>query len=197
MQRRVFTRPGHTVRSTLRLCESPLISTAWMISGGIWSVSLLMIGLIGCQMIYISMVIRLWIRLFYPTHGSCCCWWWWWSTIDLGPLPSRHSDRIRLGLTPDALRMASSILQLLVGTCCMHRKVTERETRECYALESTWVPRYEVGPAVIYQDNLSCMELMKQSGPGSEHFHHNIIRHFWICEKVFHHEVKRTCMQTC
>ena len=48
---------------------------------------------------------------------------------------------------------------------------------------------YEVGPAVIYQDNLSCMALIKRSGPGSERSRHMNIRHFWICEKVAHREV--------
>ena len=43
---------------------------------------------------------------------------------------------------------------------------------------------YEVGSAVIYQDNLSCMALMKRGGPGSERSRHIMIRHFWICEKV-------------
>jgi hypothetical protein len=43
---------------------------------------------------------------------------------------------------------------------------------------------YEVGPAVIYQDNLSCMTLMKRGGPGSERSRHISIRHFWLCEQV-------------
>ncbi len=43
---------------------------------------------------------------------------------------------------------------------------------------------YEVGPAVIYQDNLSCMALMKRGGPGSERSRHISIRHFWLCEQV-------------
>ena len=48
---------------------------------------------------------------------------------------------------------------------------------------------YEVGPAVIYQDNLSCMALMKRGGPGSERSRHINIRHFWICERVANQEV--------
>ena len=43
---------------------------------------------------------------------------------------------------------------------------------------------YEVGPAIIYQDNMSCMALMKRGGPGSERSRHINIRHFWLCEKV-------------
>jgi histone deacetylase 1/2 len=43
---------------------------------------------------------------------------------------------------------------------------------------------YETGPAVIYQDNLSCMSLMKRGGPSSERSRHIAIRHFWLSEKV-------------
>ena len=43
---------------------------------------------------------------------------------------------------------------------------------------------YEIGPAVIYQDNLSCMALMKRGGPGSERSRHINIRHFWLAERV-------------
>ena len=48
---------------------------------------------------------------------------------------------------------------------------------------------YEVGPAVIYQDNLSCMALMKRGGPTSERSRHIEIRHFWLKEKVDGKEV--------
>ena len=48
---------------------------------------------------------------------------------------------------------------------------------------------YVVGPAVLYQDNLSCMALMKRGGPGSERSRHIHIRHFWLCEKVADKEV--------
>jgi hypothetical protein len=43
---------------------------------------------------------------------------------------------------------------------------------------------YEVGSAIIYQDNMSCMALMKRGGPGSEGSRHINIRHFWLSEKV-------------
>ena len=48
---------------------------------------------------------------------------------------------------------------------------------------------YEVGPAIIYQDNMSCMALMKRGGPGSERSRHINIRHFWLSEKVADKEV--------
>lgn len=43
---------------------------------------------------------------------------------------------------------------------------------------------YETGPAILYQDNLSCMALMKRGGPGSERSRHINIRHFWVKERV-------------
>lgn len=43
---------------------------------------------------------------------------------------------------------------------------------------------YDTGPAIIYQDNLSCMALMKRGGPGSERSRHIDIRHFWLKERV-------------
>ena len=48
---------------------------------------------------------------------------------------------------------------------------------------------YEIGPAIVYQDNLSCMALMKRGGPGSERSRHINIRHFWLSEKVDQGEV--------
>ena len=48
---------------------------------------------------------------------------------------------------------------------------------------------YSVGPVVIYQDNLSCMALMKRGGPGSERSRHINIRHFWVAERVANGDV--------
>ncbi len=48
---------------------------------------------------------------------------------------------------------------------------------------------YFVGPAVIYQNNLSCMALMKHGGQGFERSRHNNIRHFWVAEKVADEDV--------
>ena len=48
---------------------------------------------------------------------------------------------------------------------------------------------YSVGPVIIYQDNLSCMALMKRGGPGSERSRHINIRHFWVVERVANGEV--------
>lgn len=48
---------------------------------------------------------------------------------------------------------------------------------------------YELGPVVIYQDNLSCMALMRRGGPGSERSRHINIRHFWLAERVKNGEV--------
>jgi hypothetical protein len=43
---------------------------------------------------------------------------------------------------------------------------------------------YDVGPAILYQDNMSTMALMKRGGPGSERSRHINIRHFWVSERV-------------
>jgi Reverse transcriptase (RNA-dependent DNA polymerase) len=48
---------------------------------------------------------------------------------------------------------------------------------------------YDLGPAVVYQDNMSCMALIKRGGPGSERSRHINIRHFWLSEKVTQKEV--------
>ncbi len=48
---------------------------------------------------------------------------------------------------------------------------------------------YDLGPALIYQDNMSCMALIKRGGPGSERSRHINIRHFWLSEKVAQKEV--------
>jgi len=48
---------------------------------------------------------------------------------------------------------------------------------------------YDIGPVVIYQDNTSCMALMKRGDLGSERSRHINIRHFWLCEMVTDGEV--------
>ncbi len=48
---------------------------------------------------------------------------------------------------------------------------------------------YSVGSAIIYQDNLDCMALMKRGGPGSERYRHICIRHFWVSERIATGEV--------
>jgi hypothetical protein len=49
---------------------------------------------------------------------------------------------------------------------------------------------YEMGPVVIYQDNLSCMALMKRGGPCSQRSRHINIRHFWVKDRVDDKEVE-------
>jgi predicted lactoylglutathione lyase len=48
---------------------------------------------------------------------------------------------------------------------------------------------YKSGPVQIFQDNMSCMALIKRGGPGSERSRHINIRHFWLSEKVAQEEV--------
>ena len=49
---------------------------------------------------------------------------------------------------------------------------------------------YDLGPAVVvYQDNMSCMVLIRRGGPGSETSRHINIRHFWQTEKVAQKQV--------
>jgi hypothetical protein len=49
---------------------------------------------------------------------------------------------------------------------------------------------YDVGPAVLYQDNMSTMALIKRGGPASERSRHINIRHFWVAERVEAGEVR-------
>jgi hypothetical protein len=48
---------------------------------------------------------------------------------------------------------------------------------------------YTIGPAVIYQDNMSCIALMKRGSPASERSRHINIRFFWLHEKLTDNEV--------
>ncbi len=43
---------------------------------------------------------------------------------------------------------------------------------------------YSNGPAKFYQDNLSCMALIKRGGLGSKRSRHIGIRPFWVAERV-------------
>jgi hypothetical protein len=48
---------------------------------------------------------------------------------------------------------------------------------------------YNIGPATIYQDNKSCMALIKRGGPGSDRSRHIDIKYFWLAERVTNKEV--------
>ena len=59
-----------------------------------------------------------------------------------------------------------------------------------YASQAIWLRNfiiaqgYDVGPAILHQDNMSCMALIKRGGPASERSRHIDIRYFWVKEKV-------------
>jgi hypothetical protein len=48
---------------------------------------------------------------------------------------------------------------------------------------------YDIGPAILYQDNKSCLALMKRGGPTSSGSRHINIRHFWLVERKEQGEV--------
>ena len=49
---------------------------------------------------------------------------------------------------------------------------------------------YDVAPAILYQDNLSCMALVKKGRPTSERSRHIAIREFWVTDRVERQEVE-------
>ena len=49
---------------------------------------------------------------------------------------------------------------------------------------------YAQQPVTLYQDNLSCMALVKRGGPTSERSRHIPIRYFWVKERVDMGEVR-------
>jgi len=59
-----------------------------------------------------------------------------------------------------------------------------------YASQALWIRNflqaqgYDTGPAVLHQDNMSAMALMKRGGPASEKSRHIAIRHFWVKERA-------------
>jgi hypothetical protein len=55
---------------------------------------------------------------------------------------------------------------------------------------------YDTGPAVLYQDNPSCIALMKRGGPAFERSRHIEICHFWLHEREETGEVKIVYMPT-
>ena len=48
---------------------------------------------------------------------------------------------------------------------------------------------YDLAPAVIYQDNMSCMALIKKGRPTSERSRHIDIREFWLADRVAQKQV--------
>jgi hypothetical protein len=49
---------------------------------------------------------------------------------------------------------------------------------------------HDVGPVIMYQDNMSCMALIDKGKPSSERTRHMGIRYFWITDKVREGEIK-------
>jgi hypothetical protein len=49
---------------------------------------------------------------------------------------------------------------------------------------------YDMGPAILYQDNLSCMSLIDRGAPGAQGSRHIDIRYFWLNERVAANEVE-------
>ena len=43
---------------------------------------------------------------------------------------------------------------------------------------------YNLGPVIIYQDNMSCMALVERGRSGAERTRHINIRYFWVKERV-------------
>jgi hypothetical protein len=43
---------------------------------------------------------------------------------------------------------------------------------------------HDIGPVILYQDNMSCMALVEKGRSSSERTRHISIRHFWVKERV-------------
>ena len=67
--------------------------------------------------------------------------------------------------------------------------VTDSAAQAIYMRNFVMAQGYEVGPCVIYQDNMSCMALIKRGRPGSERSRHINIRHFWVTDRVEDKEI--------
>ena len=67
--------------------------------------------------------------------------------------------------------------------------VTDSAAQAIFVRNFVIAQGYDVGPCVIYQDNMSCMALIKRGSPGSERSRHINIRHFWVSDRVADKEV--------
>jgi hypothetical protein len=67
--------------------------------------------------------------------------------------------------------------------------VTDSAAQAIFVRNFVMAQGYEVGLCVIYQDNMSCMALIKRGSPGSERSRHINIRHFWVSDRVADKEV--------
>jgi hypothetical protein len=61
---------------------------------------------------------------------------------------------------------------------------SDHATQALHVRNFTIAQGYDLGPVVLYQDNLSCMALLKRGGPTSERSRHINIRHFWLTERI-------------
>ena len=55
---------------------------------------------------------------------------------------------------------------------------------------------YDQGPAEIFQDNISCMNLLSRGKSNSERTRHMSIRYFWLAEQLKSKEIKLTHLRT-
>jgi hypothetical protein len=67
--------------------------------------------------------------------------------------------------------------------------VTDSAAQAIFMRNFVLAQGYDVGPCIIYQDNMSCMALIKRGRPGSERSRHINIRHFWVSDRVEDKEV--------
>jgi len=55
---------------------------------------------------------------------------------------------------------------------------------------------YDQGPAEVFQDNISCMNLLNRGKSNSERTRHMSIRYFWLAEQLKSKEIKLTHLRT-
>jgi hypothetical protein len=68
--------------------------------------------------------------------------------------------------------------------------LSDTASQAIYLRNSIDAQGYDVGPAIIYQDNMGCMALIKRGAATSKRSRHISIRHFWLHERVNAGEVQ-------
>ena len=100
-----------------------------------------------------------------------------------------HAGPVYASSTRQSLVTKSSTESELVG-------LSDKTSQVIHVRNFVNAQGYDTGPAVIYQDNLSCLALMKRGTPGTIRTRHINIRHFWVKEKVDNKEVMLEYLNT-
>ena len=91
---------------------------------------------------------------------------------------------VSLGLGPIYVKSAKQKIVTKSSTEAELVGLSDTASQAMYIRNFIEAQGYTTGPVTMYQDNMSCLALVKRGGPCSERSRHISIRRFWMKERV-------------